>query len=275
MIYVGQEVRINASFFYDDDDSDLVPPALIVPSSVQFNLFHPLNTLIIDEEASSDVDGKFYYLFTPEEIGEYKVVFTASFDSAEDQVVEQIFSVGDAAATPSFMDEEFTLVFATNLDPLYLDPDELLPFFPSVSAFNVAEAIHNASVKVKNLFDLNDDEDPPDYAYEYIKADVACKLSRELDDLFGSGAYSKDDFTLGDLTIKDSSGSSAKSKVNIGNASSWCELAFALEIEMKYKSTSAKPFVRGNRFNNPIPERRLPNQYGTRGVIKDTGRIDD
>lgn len=274
MAQINEQIRINASFYFDDNTSDATPAILFEPTSVLFEVIDSLNTTILS--AAAILDGSvYYYNFTPTEEGEYTVRFTASFTDADDLVIEENISVGLESATPIYLDSDFTISFATYFTPLYLDPAELSLYFPDLTDYEIAEAIHMASIKVRDLFGLKDGEDPPAYAIDFVQAHAACSLSRLADDLFGSGAYTKDDFTLGDLTVKDSSGSSAKSKISTGNAANWCELAYSLEIEMKMKSTSAKPFVKSSKYSNPVPERRLPSRFGGRGVIKDTGRIDD
>lgn len=273
MAQVNQQIRINASFYFDDDTSDATPSTITIPTGVVFQVLVD-DAVIYTDDAIEDGD-VWYHSYTPLTEDEYTFRFTASFDDAEDLVIEDSITVGPESATPVYMDSDFTITFATYFTPLYLDPSELKPFFPDVDDYEIAEAIHTPSVKVKDLFDLEDDEEPPAYALDYIQAAAACTLSRLSDDLFGTGAYSKDDFTLGDLTIKDSSGSSAKSTVNTGNAASWCELAYTLDMELKMKSVGSKVFVKSSQYPNPVPERRLPNRYGGRGVLRDTGRIDD
>jgi hypothetical protein len=192
---------------------------------------------------------------------------------ADDLVVQQTITIGPETATPEYLDSDYTIIFASNLDPLYLDPDELKPFFPNLTEYELAEAIYIASVKAKATLKLDDDDVPPDFAIDYVQAAAACSLSRIEDGGF-DGSFLSSGFTLGDLVITNTS-SNKSNDTNTGNVGSWCELAYLLEREMKYKSTMPKSFVKGGKYANPIIERRMPGRFGQRGVIKDTGRIDD
>ncbi len=273
MAQVNEQIRINATFYFDEDISDNIPSTVTTPTSVLFEVL--VDDVVLYSDPAVENGDVWYHSYTPLTEDEYTFRFTASFEDADDLAVEQAVTVGPETATPNYLSSDIEIIFGAFLSPMYVDPEELVGFFPTLNEFEIAEAIHVASLKVKALFDLEDDEEPPAYAVDFVHAAAACALSRIVNDLFGSGSYSKDDFTLGDLTIKDSSGSSAKSKVNPGNASTWCELAFVLETEMKMKSVSSKAFVKGTYYPNPVPERRLPARHGGRGVIRDTGRIDD
>ena len=274
MAYINQEIRFNAFFYSDDDTFDATPPTAASPDSVLFEILDELNSVIVSDDALVDGDN-YYYIYAPESSGTYTFRFTASFTDSSDLVVEDDFNVEEESATPSFLESNYTITFATNFDPLYLDVDELTSYFPELTSIQIAEAIHIASQKVKSMFSLSDTGVPEDYMIEYIKAAAGCALSRLDDSYFGPNAYSNTGFTLGDFSIKDSTGSMAKANINTANAITWCELAFALEREMKYKSINPRPFVRGSSYPNPVAERRLNTRFGQRGTIKDTGRIDD
>ncbi len=272
MAQVNEQIRINATFYFDDDTGDSTPGVVVEPTAVLFEVLNADDDVIYSDDAVQE-GNLFYHSYTPTVEGAHTFRFTASFADANDLVVEQTVTIGPETATPEYLDSDYTIIFASNLDPLYLDPDELKVFFPNLSEYELAEAIYIASLKAKAMLKLSDTDVPPDFAIDYVHAAAACSLSRIEDGGF-DGSFLSSGFTLGDLVITNTS-SNKTNDANTGNVGSWCELAFLLEREMKYKSTTLKSFVKGGVYANPIIERRMPGRFGQRGVIKDTGRIDD
>lgn len=272
MAQVNEQIRINATFYFDDDTTDATPASVIAPTSVLFEVLNAADAVIYTDAAVQD-GILYYHAYTPTVEGVHTFRFTAAFYDADDLIVSQAITIGPETATPENLDSDYTVVFASNLNPLYLDPDELKPFFPNLSEYELAEAIYIASLKAKAMLKLSDTDVPPDFAIDYVQAAAACSLSRIEDGGF-DGSFLSSGFTLGDLVITNTS-SNKTNDANTGNVGSWCELAFLLEREMKYKSTTLKSFVKGGVYANPVIERRMPGRYGQRGVIKDTGRIDD
>jgi len=201
--------------------------------------------------------GKFYYDWTPTTTGDFVVRYYAIF--------------GDSGATPptDVVDHEFTVIgsptlsedtplgidtevsFAGIISPLYVNPDELIPLFPEASELEIAEAIWVASVEVKTLLKYSDTDIPGPLVLEYVRAAAACQLSR----VHASSMGDELNIRLGDLSV--TTRNSPKNIVNRGNATTWCELAAALRTEVLLKNTSAKTFVAGSDYYNPIPERKI------------------
>ena len=68
-----------------------------------------------------------------------------------------------------------------DVDPLYLDPEALLSYFPDASLLEIGEIIYNYSTEVKAIYNLLNTEDGSGLSFtvlEYIKAATACELSR-------------------------------------------------------------------------------------------------
>lgn len=150
---------------------------------------------------------------------------------------------------------DVVITFAAGLDPMYLAPEELSPMFTDAPLTTIAEEIFIASTEVKKILKLADDvaeEDIPLIAMEYVRAAVACKLSKTFE---GTDDGIISNFRLGDLQVITQPFN--KSKINRGNAATWCELAFALRNEMLGEATGFRSVVKGSAYKNPMPVRKL------------------
>lgn len=155
--------------------------------------------------------------------------------------------------------EDFELVFTAGVEgELYVDPAELILLFPTAPYVEVLELINYFSHEVDEL--LEDGEITYE-AREYIKASVACALSR-LYDLSGLGGGVGDAaFRLGDLSVerRSSGQGGGRSSINRANAQTWCELAAVMREELLPGRTGAgiRGVVRGDRWPNPMPARGI------------------
>jgi hypothetical protein len=131
------------------------------------------------------------------------------------------------------------IIFAPDVEPLYLNPEELRAYFPEAPLLEIGEYIHHFSIEVKNIYSYNDHitgEDLPFVASEYIKAATACALSRTY-------SYGGDDdisVQLGDLTV--TTRNLPRNEITRGNATTWCQIAAALRKEMLAGKTGPKGF---------------------------------
>lgn len=188
---------------------------------------------IIDEPLAAAV---YEYTFTPTEADTYSVKFIGKYyvdiSTTKEIVVEQKLYV--SSTTQDFfptvvLGSQETITFASEITPLYLDPESLKAYFPDASLLEIAEIINNFSLEVKGIYNLTDSEDGTNLNFnilEYIKAATACELTRT----YGYGGDDEVSLHLGDLTITNSS--VPRKSVTRDNATTWCQIATALRKEM-------------------------------------------
>lgn len=171
--------------------------------------------------------------------GVYTAVWSGIIDGEEELGYES-FRVQTTSPTASNLGSQFILNFVTDLDPLYIDPEDLLWYFPEVPLSEIAVEVHLASVSAGPW--LLDGEPTP-LVLEYVEATAACALSRNYDTSgnYGMGG-TEESVTLGDLSVKNGSGSSSRGGAAItrGNATTWCELAMVLRKELMRTKTSMR-----------------------------------
>ena len=195
---------------------------------------------MVSTTASSISSSEYYYDFTPSEAGEYTVTFTGVLANSSQIIVTQTLYVSDPDSQyepPVTLGADEVILFAPDVDPLYLDPEEILSIFPESSLIEAGELIHHYSNEVKQIYSFKSDNDAanmPYVALEYIKASVACDLSR----IYGLGGDDELQIRLGDLSVTNRS--LPRGTVNRGNATTWCQMAAALRKEMLAKITGIK-----------------------------------
>ena len=180
---------------------------MITPLSMQANMWLPLHGVLND--SSQIIVNHVLYVSDPD--SEYKPTITLSADE--------------------------TIIFAPDIAPLYIDPEEILTIFPEASLIEAGELIYHYSNEVKEIFSLKDDNIGTTLSFtvfEYIKASVACELSRT----YGFGGDDELQVRLGDLSITNKS--IPRGSVNRGNATTWCQIAAALRKEMMAKTVNIK-----------------------------------
>lgn len=160
--------------------------------------------------------------------------------------------------------EDYELVFSSGTaERLFVDPAELHILFPDVSYMEVFELVRFYSLESKAELDLHNSADGTPYeipviAQEYVKAAVACALTRlyDFNGMGGGNVGGNNSFRLGDLQV-DSNRGNMPSVISRGTAATWCELAAALREEMLRLKPGAglKSVVRGSRRLNPMPSR--------------------
>ncbi len=238
-IMVNDTVRLKVKFI--DVDPDTGDQTEVSPVSV---------SLIIDDSSGDEVltatptqlsSSEYYYDYTPESAGEYTIRFVGVLSSGTYVTVNQQIYVSTPTSDfkPSVtLGADEVIHFAADVSPLYLDPEELLPFFPDATLIEVGELIHHYSSEVKQLYSISDSMDTNPglnfTALEYIKAAAACELSRT----YGYGGEDELSVKLGDLSITNRS--LPRTGVNRGNATTWCQLAAALRKELLASKVSMK-----------------------------------
>jgi len=238
-VLVNDTVRIKVKFFDTDTSSGM--QIEVYPVVVNVTIEDSNDNVIISTSASQLSPSEYYYDFTPLVAGQYEVIFNGILDSGSQIVVKQILYVSDPDSQYRplvTLKADETIIFAADVNPLYVDPEEILAYFPDASLLEVGELIHHYSLEVKEMFNYLDSEDGsslPFVVAEYIKASACCELSRT----YGFGGDDEQSIELADLKITNRSNS--KNSVNRGNATTWCQIAAALRKEI----ITAKVGIRG------------------------------
>lgn len=249
--------------FSDDMDEDFATPEYFKVQRKKFNaigrweILYPefisvhsdpatpdstpsIDTVYIQMEPNIDEDDATpSYLNFFEEAYKYRVRISRNIESISGEILLE--------------DQE--LLFATMVDPLYVDPEEFRVYYTEANDVEIMELVHRFSNEVEYHFK---GEDPTFIAIEYIRAAVLCALARIYD---YSGGGDESGLTLGDLKVTSSSAVS-RGGITRANAATWCELAAALRGEMLRVISNMKAVVKGTRYKNPMPERHLKSYYG-------------
>jgi len=228
-IYVNDTVRFRVKFIDIDAFDNQIP---VEPISVIFKLFDSNNNMLLSLTPSALNQFEYYYDYVPTEPGTYKVTFIATLSGNKTiNSNQQVYvSTADKDYKPIiFLEEDEVIAFAPDVEPLYIDPEELLPYFPDAPLIEVGEYVHLYSVEVKNILNLLDTEDGSNLnttALEYIKAGTACELSR----VYGGGGDDELSVRLGDLSITNRN--LPRNTLSRANATTWCQIAAVLRKEL-------------------------------------------
>lgn len=153
------------------------------------------------------------------------------------------------------LEQDFQLVFISGTTGvLYIDPSEIVSLFPDAPYEEIFEWIYYFSREVDELIDLKPGDEIPPLVYEYIRAAVACALTRIYD---WSGGGDEAAFRLGDLSVEARFNN--RDVVSRADASNWCELAAMLRSELLGTEgrMTMRGVVRGSSWSNPMPPRHL------------------
>jgi len=276
-VLVGDNVRVTATLRYTNENGELVAFA---PDTVTVTIRDADNNVLINGAmASYLVDDVYYYDFTITEVGLHTIIFYVNFDDSPSiQITQKIYasSITEKYKPTITLRNDETIVFGSEISPLYIDPESLLSIFPDASLLEIGELIYNYSLEVKSILKLDDQISGSSLIFnvlEYIRAATACELSRTY-------AYGGDDevsIRLGDFSIQNRN--IPRTSLSRDNASTWCQIAAALRKEMlalkargvvmqpknlpadyRYKSTDKEIYPYGQEnlsSNDPMPSRRL------------------
>lgn len=240
-VLVNDTVRIKVKFV--DINNATGAQILVSPTSVLVTITKSNNTQVVVTAATSLTASEFYYDFKPTAADTYKIVFVGVLANGTSITVNQQLYV----STP---DDEYEPViklksdkiinFSADVDPIYLNPEEMKAYFPEATLLEIAEIIHYYSMEVRSIYNFNDGSNPESginhTSLEYIKAATACDLSRTY-------SYGGDDdvsVQLGDLTV--TARNLPRANITRGNAVTWCQIAAALRKEMLAGVTGPKGF---------------------------------
>lgn len=266
-ILIGDTVRVQVTFrnWETVGEGEIVDPTSVSVDVLDSNLVPS----VTDEQATpADPEpegdgGIYYYDWTPAALGKFYIEFKGFFPDGQTSVIREEFNVVATAPAPTStgetLEDDFVLIFATTVDPLYVDPEDLKDVYPEASTVEAMEAIHRFSVEVKKYFGNNE---PSFVALEYIRAAALCTLSKVHD--YGING-DENSISLGDLSF--STRSFPKMKITRANAGNWCELAAALRAEMMRGAAGMgmRQVVAGSAYRNPMPKRRIRSKESPKG----------
>jgi len=263
-VLVNDTVRIKVKFV--DINSSTGQQVEVSPSAVLVVIKNINDSIIVNTTATSITSSEYYYDFTPADPGQYEVIFTGVLADSTQIIVKQNLYVSDADVDyrPSVtLRSEEVVTFAPDIDPLYIDPEEILSFFPDASLLEIGELVHHYSLEVKSIFNLQDIDDGSELNFtiqEYIKAAACCELSRT----YGFGGDDELSIKLADLSITNRS--NPRQSINRGNATTWCQIAAALRKEIVSKRVGMRAVI-----PKGLPNKKIHSTYKT--LDPDTGKL--
>lgn len=237
-ILVNDTVRFKVKFV---DVGSSGEPIEVFPVSVLFKLFDSNNNLLLTSSTLTSLSGsEYYYEHVFSEPGTYKITFIGTLENNRSITInQQVYaSTQDVAYQPTiFLRADEVITFAPDIEPLYVDPEELKPYFPDAPLLEIGEFIHLYSEEIKEIFSLLDADDGSSLSFtslEYIKAATACELSR----VYGGGGDDELSIRLGDLSITNRN--LPRSTLTRSNATTWCQIASILRKEILAHRVSAR-----------------------------------
>lgn len=240
-VLVNDTVRIKVKFF--DTDSQTGDQIEVSPTSVSIEIEDSDGATILTGSATELTSSEYYFDFTPLNAGQYLVTFNGLMQNSSQILVKQVLYVSDPDLEykPSVtLGSDETIIFAADIAPLYIDPEEIMSYFPDASLLEIGEFIYYYSLEVKSLFNLEEIDNGSQLNFtiqEYIKASVCCELSRT----YGFGGDDELSLKLADLSITNRS--NPRQSVNRGNATTWCQIAAALRKEIMSKRVGMRAVV--------------------------------
>lgn len=251
-VLVNDTVRIKVKFI--DVDPTTGDQIDVSPMLVSVKVFDSEDVELISTTATQLTPSQFYYDYTPNKEGIFKVRFVGTLLNGKYITVDQQLYVSTPTAEykPTItLRENETITFAADIEPLYLDPETILSYYPDATALEVGEIIHQYSHEVNQMFgiatvDANVDvqENVMDVLsnngvstfsiVEYIRASVLCQLTK----IYGFGGDDELSLELADFKITNRN--TPKNNVTRSNATTWCQIAAALRKEILSKRVGAR-----------------------------------
>ena len=242
-VLVNDTVRIKVYFV--DTNPENGNQVEVSPVTVNVKIYNGKSEQIISTVAVSLTSSQYYYDFTPSVEDQYRINFLGLLSNGSTISVDQHLYVStrttDYKPTVTLGATE-TIYFTPDIAPLYIDPEEILSYYPEASLMQLAEIIHNYSEEVAQIYGSGDIEIQNSSlnftALEYIKAATACEMSRTYG--YGSGD-DEQSIRIGDLQI--SNRNSPRRMVSRSNAVTWCQIAIALRSEVIARRVGARGVV--------------------------------
>jgi hypothetical protein len=237
-VLVNDRVKLKIKFFDQDSNGNQIEANVV---SVVVRIVNSDEIPVIDDELAVQVTSSdWYYEFTPALPGAYAVSFTGT-TVANRSIVSRMNIYANTSTTeykPTVtLRSDETIVFAPDVSPLYLDPEELAPIFPEASLIEIGEIVYNHSLEIQEMYHFDGTEDPGTFPYiilDYVKAASACDLSRT----YGFGGDDELSLKLGDLEIVNRS--APRQIATRSNATTWCQIAASLRREVIARKVNMK-----------------------------------
>jgi len=238
-VLVNDTVKLKVKFLDQDINGNQVEALM---NLVNIKIVNSSEQTIVNTTATLLSGSEYFYNFTPTVPGAYAVTFTGSTNSTPSKTIVSRTNIYASTSTTEHrptvtLRADERILFAPDLAPLYLDPEELVLIFPDASLIEIGEMIYHYSLEIKELYDLSDTIDGstlPFTILEYIKAAAACELSRT----YGFGGDDEHSLKLGDLEITNRS--APREVATRSNATTWCQIAASLRREVLAKKVSMK-----------------------------------
>ena len=238
-ILVNDTVKLKVKFLDQDSIGGQVEASM---STVAIKIVNSSEEIVVNTTATLLSGSEYFYNFTPTLPGAYAVTFTGLTSSTPSRTIVSRTNIYPNTSATEYkptvtLRADETILFAPDLEPLYLDPEELVSIFPDASLIEIGEMIHHYSLEIKEIYTLNDDIDGstlPFTILEYIKAASACELSRT----YGFGGDDELSLKLADLEITNRS--APRQVATRSNATTWCQIAASLRREVLARKVSIK-----------------------------------
>lgn len=268
-IGVGQTIRVFSRFADFNLDTGIDEP--LSPSIVSGKLYKydaGTNTYIFQNDLDDIVlagVGYYYYDWLTPDNGKFKLIFTGFFPSATPSYIDndQTFYIGTAEPAVK-LESDLEFIFLGELDPMYLDPEQIKRYYADVDLTEAAEIIHRFSKVLDSWFGQN--YVVTEMMREWILAATLCELSKIY--AYGgglSGFGQAGSFTLGQLQVSRDTKNTSNLNSNglgLGQATTWCEIAILLRNQLNTNRNAPVSFVKGSSYtggNTPIPPRKIRN----------------
>ena len=144
-VLVNDSVRLKVKFLDQGEGGAQVEAEIV---SVQVVIKNSDSQTIVNTSATLLSGSEYYYDFTPLEADTYTVTFTGT-TSSNTSIVSKLTLYANTTTTeykPTVtLRADETIIFAPDLFPLYLDPEELVAIFPDASLIEIGEMIYRYS----------------------------------------------------------------------------------------------------------------------------------
>jgi hypothetical protein len=237
-VLVNDTIRIKVKFI--DINASTGEQISVTPNSVNAEIKKDDGTLVVSTAPTALSGSEYYYDFTPTTPDTYKIKFVGYMSGGTTITVNQqlyVSTSSDEYKPTITLKADEIMTFAPDVSPLYLSPEEILPLFPEASLIEIGELIHFHSLEVESIYGIKSTYEAGKLAYaaiEYIKAAVACDLSR----MYNYGGDDDVSVTLADLTV--TARNFPRSITSRGNAVTWCQIAASLRQEMLAMKTGPR-----------------------------------
>jgi len=250
-------VFLDEGVFVDPDT--LTGEVLVYDSGAQAYISQTTPVTFVPNQLSI---GVYDTTWVASETGDFKISLLGEFDDPgpDDILHEKYFLIGEVSP-PLTLDSSYLICFLGALDPVYVDPELILGYYPAGDYVEITEIIHRKSIELEDKLGVTSISNLTTIQHDFVVAATMCELSRiyGLNDGGLTGFVGAASFKLGDLEVDkgNDGGRMASGSYDMGNAGSWCELASVLKAQLFDAEGSMRPVVPGAIYDSPIPSREF------------------